>query len=333
VNTTRIWPPSPINVADREAFRNAMEPQATALSLSSTAIGRVSGKPRFYISRKVVAESGELLGVIAVGLEAEFFADFYRQIALGADSWLALFRNDGTLLATSLPDQPLGERLDKTLPYRLIESGQAGKAVLTKGPFPYYAGSSPTRIVVATRVGTFPAYVTVVVGESTFLTPWRDRNLLIYAIAASLTALTVVAGLGIFRLIERSAAVAREASQREVLSAIVDTPLALTAVADRTGRIIHANSSFRRLFCASGDTDVANVLLDSAHEGVEPLLAFIKGETAMAEVDVDLKKAGDRVRRCRTAAKASSWWDWTRRVGTRPSGRSPSPQSWSRSAR
>lgn len=299
VNTTRVWPPSPINVADLEWFRKAMEPEATTISLSATAIGRASGKPRFYVSRKVVSATGDLLGVVAVGLEAEFFADFYKRVALGSDSWLAFFRRDGTLLATSLPDQPLGERLDKTLPYRMIEAGQSGKAVLTKGPFPYHAGSSPTRIVVASNVENLPAYVTVVVGESFFLAPWRDRNLLIFIIATMLTVLTVVAGVGILRLIERSAAAAREASQRQVLAAIVDTPLALTAVVDRTGKIIHANPSFRRLLGAGGDEDVANALFNPALGGVEPLLSFIKGGTTLAEVDIQLVRAGDQPRRLR----------------------------------
>lgn len=298
VNITIAWPTPPLDIANRESFTSAIEPGRKALALGATSIGRISGKPRFFVSRKVVSATGELLGVVAVGLEAEFFANFYRRVALGSDSWLALFRSDGTLLATSLPDQPLGQRLDKTLPYRMMEAGQSGKAVLTKDPFPYYAGSSPTRIVVATKVANLPAYVTVVVGESAFLTPWRDRNLLIFVIAGMLTMLTVVAGLGILRLIERSAAATREASQRQVLAAIVDTPLALTAVVDRTGKVIHANSSFRNLLCANDD-DVSNALFNPALEGVEPLLSFVKGETALAEVDVQLVKAGDQTRRLR----------------------------------
>jgi signal transduction histidine kinase len=299
VNATIGWPPPSLNVANRESFTSAIEPDRKTLALGATSVGRISGKPRFFISRKVVSESGALLGVIAVGLEADFFADFYKRVALGSDSWLALFRSDGTLLATSLPDQPLGERLDKTLPYRMIEAGQSGKAVLTKGPFPYYSGSSPSRIVVATNVANLPAYVTVVVGESAFLTPWRNRNWLIFVVATLLTALTVVAGLGILRLIERSAAAAREASQRQVLAAIVDTPLALTAVVDRTGKIVLANSSFRRLLGVSGDDDVTNALYNPALEGVEPLLSFIKGEASLAEVDVQLVKPDDQVRRLR----------------------------------
>ncbi len=298
VNITIAWPTPPLDIANRESFTSAIEPGRKALALGATSIGRISGKPRFFVSRKVVSTTGELLGVVAVGLEAEFFANFYRRVALGSDSWLALFRSDGTLLATSLPDQPLGQRLDKTLPYRMMEAGQSGKAVLTKDPFPYYAGSSPTRIVVATKVANLPAYVTVVVGESAFLTPWRDRNLLIFVIAGMLTMLTVVAGLGILRLIERSAAATREASQRQVLAAIVDTPLALTAVVDRTGKVIHANSSFRNLLCTNDD-DVSNALFNPALEGVEPLLSFVKGETALAEVDVQLVKAGDQTRRLR----------------------------------
>lgn len=111
--------------------------------------------------------------------------------------------------------------------------------------------------------------------------------------------LTVVASLGILRLIERSAAAAREASQRQVLAAIVDTPLALTAVVDRTGKVIHANPSFRRLLGASAEDDVSNALFNPALEGVEPLLSFVKGEAPLAEVDVQLVRAGDQTRRLR----------------------------------
>lgn len=299
VNTTTAWPTPRLNIANRDSFTTAIEPDRKTLALGATSLGRVSGKQRFFISKKVMSKGGVLLGVIAVGLDAEYFADFYRRVALGSDSWLALFRSDGTLLATSLPDQPLGERLDKTLPYRMITSGQAGKAVLTKGPFPYYAGSSPTRIVVATNVANLPAYVTVVVGESVFLTPWRDRNRLIFVVAALLTVLTVVAGWGILRLIEQSAAAAREASQRQVLAAIVDTPLALTAVVDRTGKIVHANLSFRRLLGADGEDDVAKALFNPALEGFEPLLSFVEGDAALAEIDIQLVRVGGQPRRLR----------------------------------
>lgn len=102
VNATRVWPPAANNnVADREAFRMAIEPNAP--TISATSYGRLSGRPRFFISRKVLSSTGDLLGVVAVGLEADFFAAFYKQMAPGPDSALALFRDDGTLLPPACP--------------------------------------------------------------------------------------------------------------------------------------------------------------------------------------------------------------------------------------
>ena len=304
VNTTRVWPPSPVNVGQRESFRIAIEPGAMALS--GTASGLITGQPRFYIARKIVSRSGELLGVVGVGLEANFFAAFYKRVALGPDSSLALFRNDGTLLATSLPDQKLGVRFEGTLPQRMIEAGESGKAVLADGVFPSYAGGSPASIVAVTKLEGFPAYVTVAVGESAFLAPWSDRNLLIVGIGILLTILTVLAGVRMARLIERTGAAAREASERQVLAAIVDTPSAMTAVVDRHGKVVHANSLFRRLLGTGTDGAVAEALYNPALEGVEPLLMFINGKAPTAEVDLGLLQPGDQTRRLRFSLSRQS---------------------------
>ncbi len=304
VNTTRTWPPAAVNVAHRDSFRIAIEPGAMALS--TTASGMITGQPRFYIARKIVSDKGELLGVVGVGLEANFFADFYKRVALGPDGSLALFRNDGTLLATSLPNQKLGTRFDQTLPQRMIQGGESGKAVLAHGSFPSYAGGSPSSVVVATKLEGFPAYVTVAVGESAFVEPWHDRNLLIVGIGILLSALTILAGVLMARLIERTNAAAREASERQVLAAIVDTPSAMTAVVDRHGKVVHANSLFRRLLGTGPDRAVAEALYNPALEGVEPLLTFINGKVPTAEIDLGLLQQGDQTRRLRFSLSRQS---------------------------
>ena len=312
INTTFGWPPRGLNVADREAFRLALEPDA--LSLSATSVGQLSGKPRFYIARKIVSSGGVLLGVIAVGLEADFFADFYSRIALGPDSWLALFRSDGTLLATSLPGQDLGRRFEKTLPYRMIAAGESGKAVLTSGPFPYYAGASATRIVVATQVEGLPAYVTVVVGESAFLAPWRDRNLLVVVIASALTALTVVVGLQILRMIERTAAAARISSERQVLAAIVDTPAALTAVVDSAGKVVQANTQFQRVLGFGPGDSVEAALSGDSVKGKGALMAFMRGDSPAGDVTLELARPSEQTRHLRFSLSRQSLPDTGRCV-------------------
>ena len=290
LNSLSGWPAITANLADREAFRSALDPAAPRLLLSASTKGLNDGPWRFFLSRKLTARSGEVLGVIGAGLDAEYFATFFRRLSPGPDSWLALFRADGSLLATSLADQNLlGKRYDDSLPYRLIAAGQSGKAVLTGAVFRYNPASSPTRIVVGTVVDGFPAYVSIVAGESSFLAPWRNRNYLILGIAALLTLLTVLAGLRILRLIDRSEAAHRAESERQVLAAIVDTPSALTAAIDRSGKVVHCNARFRELLGAG--VDDTRALFNPALKGAEPLLAFAADSTrSAAEIDLEVEQ-------------------------------------------
>lgn len=148
--------------------------------------------------------------------------------------------------------------------------------------------------------------MTIAVGESAFLAPWRDRNLPIVAIGLLLTVLTILAGLRMARLIEQTKAAARETSERQVLAAIVDTPSAMTAVVDRHGKVIHANSLFRRLLGTGDDGAVVDALYNPALEGVEPLLMFVNGQAPTAEVDLRLVQAGDQTRRLRFSLSRQS---------------------------
>ncbi len=304
INSTLAWPPSGVNVADREPFRMALEPDA--LPLSATSVGRLSGKPRFYMARKVLSPQEELLGVVAVGLEADFFAEFYRRVALGPDGWLGLFRIDGTLLATSLPDQTLGERFEGSVPHRMIAAGESGTAVLATGPFSFHPGDGNPRIVAVRTVDGFPAYIAVAVGESTFLAAWRERNLVIAAIALALTGLTVFVGLQILGLLDRIATATRIDSERRVLAAIVDTPAALTAVVDAGGKVLHANGAFRGMLgCGPGDL-LEEALSTPLVKGAEGLTAFMRSDAPVGEATLELVQPLQQVRHLRFSMSRQS---------------------------
>lgn len=304
INSTLVWPSRGENIADREAFRMALEPGA--LPLSATSVGRLSGKPRFYLARKILSAQEELLGVIAVGLEADFFAEFYRRIVLGADGWLGLFRIDGTLLATSLSGQKLGQRFDSSVPHRMIAAGQSGMAVLSTGPFSFHAGDGASQIIVAQKVEGFPAYVAVAVGESTFLEAWRERNLVIAGIAFALTGLTVIVGLQIFGLFDRVAMATRIDAERRVLAAIVDTPAALTAVVDAGGKVLHANGAFRGMLgCGPGDL-VEDALSRPVVKGAEGVRAFMRSNSPVGEAMLELVRPLEQPRHLRFSMSRQS---------------------------
>ncbi len=159
-----------------------MEPGGNDLTISANHDWTGERQAALLRLRKVVSANRRVSRrMVAIGLEAEFFADFYRRIALGPDSWLALFRQRRHL-AGDQPSRPAprrASRQDPPLSHDRVQ-GKPARPSSPRGPFLTMPGSSPTRIVVATKVGSVPSYVTVVVGESAFLTPWRDRNLLIF---------------------------------------------------------------------------------------------------------------------------------------------------------
>ncbi len=297
VNSTTSWPAPRLNVGDREAFKAALHAKDSAAMVSATVESRVGGDWRFYVSRRVTSRSGDVVGVVSVGLEARYFADFYRRIVLGGPgSWVALYRSDGTLLASSLSREGiLGRRFNETTSWRLINSGRSGSAELVSTPSP----SNPEagrRIVAAATVEGLPLYATVVVGEETFLPSWRERNLIIIGVAVLLTILTVLAGLRILRMIEQSVVSDRAASEKSVLAAIVDTPSALTAVADRHGRIVRCNAEFRRLLGIADDVTLSHVTANPAITGGEALTGFMNSGENAAEVNLQIARPPDQTR-------------------------------------
>src|SRR5438093_6415787 len=102
VNYSRVYPPKPINVMDREYFAVYSGPAPPPGAWVSAPVrNRTNGKWTFYIGRRIDAPGGRFLGLVVVGLTSEYFAQFYEALALGASTDLRLYRDDLTLLATA----------------------------------------------------------------------------------------------------------------------------------------------------------------------------------------------------------------------------------------
>lgn len=292
--TTRSYPPLPANLAENPSFKAVMASGTGATTLTAANEGRSDGNYRFFMARQIRSPSGTVLGAVAVGLESNFYADFFRHSALGADSWVSLFRADGTLLATSLGDRTLlGKRYEQAASYKLLQSGKVGEPVLVTAPPALNFGGSGTRIVVVRTIEGFPLFVSVIVGERAYLDQWWARNFLVVAIALMLTGLTVLAAIRAVRLIKGSEAAYLAASERQVLQAVVETPSALTAVIDRDGKVVHANQRFRELMGCEADPREA--LFNPAVRGADALLAFARAGTERGpELDLTVERPGDR---------------------------------------
>ncbi len=290
VASTYEYPSPPVNLSDREAFRLPMAQNNNDMLFIAPSNGRATGRPTFYLVRRVAARSGEALGVVSVGLNVDYFADFFHRVSIGEDSWITLYRADGTILATSVdgPDG-LGKRFENGLPRRMIMSGVSGQAVFTDEPSWRDPDRSRARIVVAREVDGYPVFVSLVIGRSVFLAPWAAASRVVLGLAVAATAITLAVAIWLLRLLARTEAANRLASEQSVLSAIVDTPSAMTAVLDNEGTIVRANARFHEIF---GDEELREAYL----EGKDALFSFVQGGEDVAELDLELARPGEPTR-------------------------------------
>lgn len=105
----------PINITDR-AYFSALKDGAQTY-VSSLLTSRLNGQQIFVFSRRL-SEGGVFRGAAMVSFEVNVLAPIWESVALGSNSTISLFRNDGVLVARYPTIEPLPD--SKTTP-RFIE--------------------------------------------------------------------------------------------------------------------------------------------------------------------------------------------------------------------
>jgi diguanylate cyclase (GGDEF)-like protein len=99
INSSTAWPAPKVNVADRAYFRTfRYDPNAPDV-LIEPVHSRISGAWTVVIVRKIVAPSGEFMGIVGRGIEPANFEKFFESVVLGEGASISMLHRDGTLLA------------------------------------------------------------------------------------------------------------------------------------------------------------------------------------------------------------------------------------------
>lgn len=99
LNFSRFWPIPTVNVADRDYFK-ALKDQSGPISFVARPVqNRSNNSWNIYIARKFVAADGATLGLIVGAINLSYLERLYGAAAPQPDGSVALFRNDGVLLA------------------------------------------------------------------------------------------------------------------------------------------------------------------------------------------------------------------------------------------
>ena len=251
LNFTRSYPPPPINLGDRDYFKEQMAPNSPALSLGNVVQNRGNGRWTFYIARAVYATNGDKVGVVIVGVESAFYAEHLRWLTGDSGEQVHLLRQDGVLLAASNgSDAGFGE------PFVLSNRG----------------------VMSATHaVPSFPATIVVSVDKAKYLLEWRDSTVMTMGAALVLSLLAALIARRLYSLIKTAEQSLRIEGQTRMLSAILDSPLALAAVMGRDGRFLFTNAQFDSVF--GRFIEDGQLRLPHAVEGAGALADFVAGRS------------------------------------------------------
>lgn len=160
-----------VDLSDREHFKVHVNGTADTLFISKPMLGRVSQKWTIQLTRRISRPDGSFAGVAVVSVNAEYFADFYASLDLGASGAAALIGHDGVVrVRRSKSSSGMAITLvNKTPALEWLARGQ------TEGFFENTSAiDQVARLHHFRAVPGYPLYVTVAVGLQDYRTPAQE---------------------------------------------------------------------------------------------------------------------------------------------------------------
>lgn len=272
---SRSFPPPQQNLGERDYFRAALEMPAGAVFLSKPVQNKTNGAWTFYLATAIRSRSDGILGVAIVGIQTQFFSDFFSRVSLGKGNAITLYQDSGVVLARSDGTNAtvgIERRLDNIR--HMLEAGPAPAARIfhdASGPPALTVAS--TRILAPRQLTQFPALVVVAIGEGLYLAHWLRTNYFVGGAALLVMVGIVLALRRNLRVLAEQEAHRRQEQNRRLMTAIVESPSALTAIVNRDGDVIHANQRFWDALQSVG-IHGPGVLRSPSLRGADRLLEF-----------------------------------------------------------
>lgn len=114
---SRVYPPTTVDVMDRDYYFHHSQSASTEDFLSETVNSRASGIQTFYLTRRINDREGRMLGIVIVSLPCSFFEDFFSAVVKDKPFSILLARRDEKpLISTSLVHDNTVRREIKPLP-------------------------------------------------------------------------------------------------------------------------------------------------------------------------------------------------------------------------
>jgi signal transduction histidine kinase/ActR/RegA family two-component response regulator len=184
LNFTRRFPAPPINLAERDYFLHHRDHPGDAPFLSKPVRNKGNGEWTFYLSRRLHHADGSFAGVVLVGMSADFLTSYFKNVSLGEDAAIGLYRSDFTLLARwPQVDALMGRQVLNGNTYAIISAGLDHGVRVTRGPRAADDMRPVTRMGAVRRVRDYPLIINATITEDVWLAGWWRSLRLLGAVA------------------------------------------------------------------------------------------------------------------------------------------------------
>ena len=189
INSSEIWPPPDLNIADRRYFADFKSNRETRNDLIQLVRSPLDQGWKVVFSRKVVAPNGNFLGLVSRSVDPAQFEDFFRSVALTPGASIVLFHADGTLLARHPhAASMIGQNFEAAPIHQQILSKSGHGTLQLESPIDGF-----DRLASAHHSTRFPIDVVATTTVDTALAGWREQTrLLIVSAVLSVLVITVI---------------------------------------------------------------------------------------------------------------------------------------------
>jgi signal transduction histidine kinase/DNA-binding response OmpR family regulator/HPt (histidine-containing phosphotransfer) domain-containing protein len=187
VNSSRVWPTSVVDVADRDHYLHFVDHDDPDVFVSTPVKNRATGTWTVYLARRVNGPHGDRLGTVLGGIELRYFEEFYKAIGLQNDGSVTVLRRDGTILARyPIAESQIGKKMPPESPWyaRVVADGGIYRS-------PDYLDGI-VRIVSVHPLREYPLVIDVTVSGDAALAHWRRQSTFI-----AIAALCVIIGFAV----------------------------------------------------------------------------------------------------------------------------------------
>ncbi len=202
INFTRFFPAPAMNVAERDYFKaHASEPKRN-IFLSVAVKNKINNQWSFYLTKKIKNKNGDMIGIIIVGFASDYFNQYYQSVNISEFSAVALYRQDGSLLARY---PPTGDVLGTTIANHpaLTALRDGIHTRITTEPRPVDRADTRWRIVAASEVPDYPLVIVAGATADLVLAGWKGRAMSMAISAFLLSAVFAALMLWIAWLVAR----------------------------------------------------------------------------------------------------------------------------------